>query len=292
MHLRNRLTFTKAALRCYSCCVKRWIKRIIVIVCVIFIALSAAVAIVTWRASSVPDWYEHARVISTQPAYEQTLVPTSNWIDRTTAGNLDAKPVEQKRHTLELSTDMINTLLARWASQSQGRLRESRVRLDPSGVTIAGKMDDKNRVVSITFKPVVTEAGVGLALDSVSVGNQQVPMATVASRGRAAGLQTLAQIDASSITIDDASQASASAALAFYASSGLAMIDGRAAEPYVFVPSAGGGGRVTMAKIREFKPGADTLHVTLEIPNAPERQRLVQRLRDSVISAQQPQSGS
>jgi uncharacterized protein YpmS len=272
--------------------VKRLVKRIIVVVCVLLIALSAAVSIVAWRASRVPDWYEQARVISTQPAYEQTLVPTSNWIDRTTAGNLDAKPAEQKQHTLELSTDQINTLLAKWSAQSNGRLRESRVRLEPAGITIAGKMDDKNRVISITFKPVPTDSGIGLALESVSVGNQQVPLSSVASRGRDAGLQTLAGIDADAITIDDASHASAAAALAFYASSGLSMLDGRAAAPYVFVPSIGSGGRVTMAKIRSLRPDTDMLHVVLEIPEAAERRRLVEHLRNTVLSAQPPRSGS
>ncbi len=241
-----------------------------------------------WRASRVPDWYAQARKVSADQADENRVIPVHNWLAGASSGKVDAKPAEQKRQTIELSSEQINALIVKWTGNLQNVLQDVRVRITPGNITVAGYVKQQNKVVSVVLRPAVTQAGgLQLTLESIRLGNQAVPAVMIPDDARQKAIALMSGAKADEVRIDEHSRATRQASNVYAAISMLELLRGEPIEPYAFIDLPIDKA-IVAARVREMKLEDGHAKLTIELLGPDEREALVTRLRAAVTQPEKP----
>jgi uncharacterized protein YpmS len=264
----------------------KWLKRLAIALGVILV-LAAAVAVMVFRLSGrEPDWYAQAITPPGQHAQaaEQNLIKMQNWVTQTTSGPFDAKPDAQKQYTVELSDQQINALIAKW-SEAAGigpkvneQMRDIRVRLADGKITVAGRLVEQDRVLSVVLLPKEAPDGyTKIALDSLRAGDVPLPLVTV--EGQRQALANKLKVDPNKLGIDSRNYATRETAGVYYLSLLTDLLAGESPDLYGFLQYQQlGPGGIVATRVRTLRVGDGKLAMTVELLPPEQRKALIDQL--------------
>lgn len=267
----------------------RWFKRIVLAVLLLAVVLVATAAVVAWRAGRTPPWYATA-VDQTPPdeaadrVIDRQFVPMQNWLARTSAGDLAARPDAEKVHTLDLTDADVNAVIAKFFDHQRGEAETFRVRFDTDAIELAFNLTQYGRTASVTTAIARTADGrPTVALGPVRVGEQTAPswLLDRFTAGPAARVRT--ELDQLKRTgkpprIDERDAASQNTVKAAYGRMLLDILAGRAVPPPALLPVSREGDDFVATRVTQLDATPGRLRVTFRMMTPVERDELLAEL--------------
>jgi hypothetical protein len=282
----------------------KWLKRLLYLIAFVLLAIIAFALVGIYLYRGTPSWYR-PRVATTQQikdaanSADQKLLDLFSWAASAQARQLrrvhgisspDDAPLGPK--TVTFTEDEVNSFIAAWKNPDKGDLEQrisryftdGRVVFDADALILAGQSPAFGALASAEFDPTIDAQGnLNVTLDSIHAGRLPIPQAALAPHLRS--LQLLLQqqlnLQRTTVTIDPALTANASALAASWLRLLLSALNDQPADPILIIPfniaNLHHGLPVKLTAI-QIVPGQITLTLT---PLAPEdRQALLQRLRN------------
>ncbi|MGC4030907.1 MAG: hypothetical protein QM754_04055 [Tepidisphaeraceae bacterium] len=267
---------------------RRWLKRI-AITCSVLLALGLLIAaVVAWRVTRVPAWYSTAVdqtpadgdvATAAEAVIRQKLVPLQNWLARTSAGDLDAKPAAEKIYALELSEAEINTLLSRFLDNQHGDFETFRTRLTPGLAELGFVWAGQGRTLTIGMAIGKTPAGEpAMSLNGVRLGNQGIPLGPI--RGPLASqVRSLLQSGNTRTPKIDENDGARSYVVEQYTGRVLLqLLSGGAVSPNAFLPVRVSDDVWVVTRVTRLEVTDGKMNVTFRLLDADEREALIDEL--------------
>ena len=252
-------------------------KKIWITIGVILLVPLLTGGVLAWRALRTPSWYTAAVDCAQWPAdlvEKESLIPMRNWIARTSAGDLDDKPDEEKRYKLELTEAQINALLAKWTDNLHGEVETFRVHLHDNTISVAGNWSAERCCVGMNIR-ILTEADGSprLMADALLLGTQALPRSWVLAdpirrmRGYIDSLRSAGQ----SAAIDDHDIASKHTTRLFYAKAALMLLEAHRLGPNVLISPRLALDDAVAMRMTQLRIDGDRLIIEFQMLNAAER---------------------
>ena len=267
----------------------RWLKRILLTVLLATLALLITAAVVAWRAGRTPVWYTTA-VDQTPPdeaadgVIDRQFVPLQNWLARTSAGDLAARPDAEKIHTLDLTDADVNAVLAKFFDHQRGQAETFRVRFSDNAIELAFTLPDYGRTATVTASVARTTGGrPTVALGPVRLGDQTAPGWLIGRLTAAPADRVRAELDrlkrvGKPPRIDERDAASGNTVKAAYGRLLLDILAGRAVAPPALLPVSREGDDFVATRITQLDATPGRLRVTFRMLTPAERDELLTEL--------------
>jgi hypothetical protein len=274
----------------------RWLKRVAIVLGLLVLAALVTALIVARRSARVPDWYAAAREITvTKDLEDRQMIPIQRWADRTTAGDVRAKPPEVKRFPVTFTADDVNMLIAKWSQDQRikqkidAHVTNVRVRLDDGKIVIAGESAEYGRIISIVLQPGTDASGYAtLALDSIRVGDVALPLTMMDDQKRqiTGSLAKTTAKQRENLHIDDHGIATAETVNLYYTTLLSDLLGRRNADAYAFVYlNPLGGSEAVATRVRNLKIESGKMDLTLELLSPEQQAALLDQLRQRTTPA-------
>jgi hypothetical protein len=208
-----------------------------------------------------------------------------NWATQTTAGPLDAKPVAVKQYTIELTDQQINGLIAKWSEAAgiseklNSQVGDIRVRLADGQITVAGRLIEQDRVLSVVLRPRPAEDGyTQISLESLRSGD--VPLPLVAVDGQREALARKLKVDPAKLGIDSHNNATRETAGVYYLALLADLLGGKSPDLYSFLQYQQlGPGMIVATRVRKLDIEDGKLAMTVELLSPEQRMAVVEQLK-------------
>jgi hypothetical protein len=262
---------------------KKWIKRLLLLVALGLLGVIAFALIGLWMLKSDPVWYQPNHLNAQQSAVaaksmEDKLVTFQNWARAGTTPQI----------TIEITGDELTSFSAKWAEVWKDRygnfMTDPRMYLHDSTLIIAGRLTERNILASLHLDPRITDAGTFQPnLLSVRGGMLALPdrMLNKPKQKAIADLQAHLPELLRRSKLNKNGTANEAMALASAGQWVLAMLKGDAAEPYLYIPNADTTPSSSLVKLKHIRIDGTTLKIDAERPTPADRSALLDRMQSS-----------